>query len=268
MPTKEVFVVKQPAVSIRRSSGLRLLSNAHSVHGVLYEPRKATEWKRATWLTLDEPSADMLLDEVREQKPRFFGRLAMLEHTTPSRLALAASYFTKVVTEPGLKWLPSEQVIRVLQSGDAADRIIAGVVDTAAGNLLLYRGDLQPVVAPLESFEPRLGIEPNFDDFEVIDCGHTLRFGKFKAAADSILYENDPDYRRRLRSRRHANEKTFGASLRRLRLQRELRQADFAPLTAKTIARIENNEVEQPHGATLSRIASVLQVAPNEIASF
>ena len=211
----------------------------------------------------------MLLDEVREQKPKYFGRLAMLEHAfSPSRLALATTYFTKVVNEPGLEWLPNDQVISILQSEDAADRIIAGMVDKVAGNLLLYRGDLQPVVAPLDSFKPRLGVEPNFDDFEIIDWGHTLRFGQFEASVDSVLYENDPDYRRRLRSRRHANEKTFGASLRRLRLQRELRQSDFAPIAAKTIARIENNEVEQPHGTTLNRIASVLQVDPDEIVSF
>lgn len=268
MANREVFVVKQPAINTPRVSGVRFLSRPNMVHGVLQESRKATEWKRATWLALDEPSADMLLDEVREQKPRDFGRLAMLQHVTPSRAALAKSYFTKVITESGLEWLPTNQVIRILQSEDAADRIITGMVDKDAGNLLVYRGDLQPIIAPLESFNSRLNVKPDFDDFEIIDWGHTLRFGKFEASADSVLYENDADYRRRLRNRRQANEKTFGASLRRLRLQRELRQSDFPPLTAKTIARIESNEVGQPHGATLNRIASVLHVAPGEIATY
>jgi hypothetical protein len=269
MPTKDIFVVKQPMIAMPRVSGVRFLSNPSTVHGVLIEPRKTVDWKKATWLAVDLSSADMLLGEVREQKPRFFGRLAVLERATPSIVALGTKYFTTVVTQPGLIWLPNHQVIRTINSDDAADRVVAGMVDKDAGNLLLYRGDLQPVVAPLDSIKPRLGVEPNFNDFEIIDWGHSLRFGEFEASVDSILYENDADYRRRIRQRRHADEKTFGASLRRLRRQREMRQSDFEPdVAAKTIARLENDEVEKPHGQTLQRIADALGVAPEEIETY
>jgi hypothetical protein len=95
-----------------------------------------------------------------------------------------------------------------------------------------------------------------------------VRFGKYEATADAIFYECDPDYRKRLRKKMQAEEKTFGASLRRLRIMRGLRQSDFAPLPAKTIARIERGEVEKPHGTTLDRIADRLGVAPKEIESY
>src|SRR5207253_2778221 len=108
-----------------------------------------------------------------------------------------------------------EQVIGILRSEESANRIVCGMVDREAGNLLVYRGDLQPVVAPLRSFAPRAGIALDFDDFQIIDGGNGVRFGAHEAATDAILYENDPDYRRRLRQRRYADDKSFGASLRR-----------------------------------------------------
>ena len=43
---------------------------------------------------------------------------------------------------------------------------------------------------------------------------------------------------------------------------------DFAPLNAKTIARIERGEVDAPHGDTLARIAKRLGVKAEEIGSF
>jgi transcriptional regulator with XRE-family HTH domain len=82
------------------------------------------------------------------------------------------------------------------------------------------------------------------------------------------LYEADPEYRSRLTAKRRAEDKTFGACLRRLRLQRGLRQSDFGEVTAKTIARIERGETDAPHGRTLSLIARHLQVEPKDIASF
>ena len=61
---------------------------------------------------------------------------------------------------------------------------------------------------------------------------------------------------------------TFGACLRRLRKLKGLRQSDFEPVPAKTIARIERGETYEPHGKTLQTIARRLGVAPDEIASY
>lgn len=112
------------------------------------------------------------------------------------------------------------------------------------------------------------GVKPDFNDFEVIDHGQTLRFGKYEASFDSVLYEMDPEYRRKLHKQRRGTERTFGASLRRLRIQRGLSRSEFVGLTAKAIARIERGEVEKPHAATLGIIAERLGVAVHEIESY
>jgi transcriptional regulator with XRE-family HTH domain len=54
----------------------------------------------------------------------------------------------------------------------------------------------------------------------------------------------------------------------RLLLQRRLKRTDFTPLSAKTIARIERNEIAKPHGATLNTIARRLRVSPDEIGEY
>jgi transcriptional regulator with XRE-family HTH domain len=53
-----------------------------------------------------------------------------------------------------------------------------------------------------------------------------------------------------------------------LRLQRGLKQGDFIPLTAKTIARIERSEVGKPHGKTLQIISQRLGVNADQIESY
>lgn len=61
---------------------------------------------------------------------------------------------------------------------------------------------------------------------------------------------------------------TFGGALRRLRLQKRLRQGDFPGLTAKEIARIERGEVKKPRPHTLATIAKYLGVSVEEISTY
>ena len=85
---------------------------------------------------------------------------------------------------------------------------------------------------------------------------------------DAVLYEMDEDYRRRLNNERRAEDRSLGASLRRLRLQRGLSRDDFPGVSAKSIARIERGEVEKPHAGTLRKVADRLGVAVKEIESY
>lgn len=103
---------------------------------------------------------------------------------------------------------------------------------------------------------------------EFSDYGHTVVLGHYEASTDAILYESDPGYRRTLQGKRLEQDRSFGAALRRLRKQRGLRQSDFDALAAKTIARIERNEVEKPHRETLKLIADRLGVEPDDIATY
>jgi hypothetical protein len=110
---------------------------------------------------------------------------------------------------------------------DAADRFIGGSVDLKAKALTLLRGDKPALVAPFSIFPPSGdGTAPDFTRLRLIDYGRTIALGDYEASADAIFYELDPDYRRKLRKQRQQNEKTFGASLMRLRKQRRLKRSD------------------------------------------
>ena len=170
---------------------------------------------------------------------------------------------------PEYHWLPVEELVTVIAGNDAAHRFIGGVADPESETLALVKGDLQTIVVPFSSFEESGdGVKPDFSELSFTDYGHTVVLGAYEASADAILYETDAAYRRRLNKERRKSERTFGASLRRLRLQRRLKRSDFAEIAPKTIARIERNEVGKPHGKTLEAIAKRLGVSPDQIETY
>jgi hypothetical protein len=77
----------------------------------------------------------------------------------------------------------------------------AAVAPTDAA-VILYRGNLEPLVVPLTWFHERpAGPIPDPDDLAVTDFGQTIRLGAYEAATDALLYEFDEDYRRRAKKR-------------------------------------------------------------------
>jgi DNA-binding Xre family transcriptional regulator len=167
------------------------------------------------------------------------------------------------------RWLPGEEFLAVITGKDAANRFIGGAADQESETVALLRGNLQTVVVPFSFFEPSGdGVTPDFDALSFTDYGHTVAFGEYEASADAILYETDDDYRRKLNKERKQSERGFGASLRRLRLQRRLKRSDFPGVSSKTIARMERGDVEKPHGKTLETIAQRLGVSPGQIETF
>jgi hypothetical protein len=196
-------------------------------------------------------------------------KLLSFERINDPLSTLIGILFSSVVEAQGKAFLPTDQLIEVLSSENRTDLAIGAEIDPKLGILILWRGNLTPLVVPLSTFkESGTGVKPDFGDVEVIDFGQTVRLGKYEAAVDVILYEIDPDYRRRQRSRMLAEDKSFGASLRRLRLQKGLTQADFDGLTQREIGRIERGEVRRPRQSTVARLAKALQVAPEEIGTF
>jgi hypothetical protein len=166
-------------------------------------------------------------------------------------------------------FLAVDDLVEVLSAPNAADLFIGGRVDAETGALLLYRGNLESIVVPLASFVPTPGgPPPDPSRFSIADYGQTVKLGDYEASAEAILYEIDPDYRRRLRERRRNEDQGFGPSLRRLRIQRGLRQTDFPGITEREIGRIERGEVDKPHESTVRKIAEHLGVAPQEIEEY
>jgi len=167
--------------------------------------------------------------------------------------------------------LPTDQLLEVLQRppADRADVFIGGCFDPASETLVLTRGDFSSLRAPLASFRvPGSGATPDPARLEFDEYGETVKLGDYEAAADAILYEESPEFRRNLLQNRRENDKTFGACLRRLRIQRGLTQDQIPGLSRRQIVRLESGETEKPHADTLRLLAHALSVKPEEIETF
>lgn len=225
------------------------------------------------FISFTKSSSDDLLKAGfgRKKLSRFkFKQLLTIESPRAASVAPLHGMFETVVGfGDRYSWLPPDELIAVVAGPDAPARFIGGAVDPDTGVLALVKGTRETVVVPFSFFEAAGdGVAPDFDRLGFTDYGHTVLLGEYEAATDGILYEIDPEYRRRLHQERRESERTFGASLRRLRLQRRLKRADFAPLAPKTLGRIERGEVARPHGKTLDAIARRLGVPADEIESF
>jgi hypothetical protein len=227
--------------------------------------------KRATWVSFTRQFTDILLQKAVDSRADLRGsHLIMLapprSESIPALVGLFHPVFGLV---EGFHWLPKEELVEAITRDDAGERFVGGSVDLKAKTLTLLRGDMETVVAPFAIFqESGEGTAPDFGRLRLTDYGRTVALGDYEAAADAILYELDPDYRRHLKKQRRQSERTFGASIMRLRKQRRLKRSDFAPVSEKEVARIERNEIGKPHAATLETIAARLGVRPEEIGGY
>lgn len=198
-------------------------------------------------------------------------RLLVLDEelSQPRREYLETLFRNVISPGRGTLFLDRSELFDAICADERDDLFIGGTVDTADEVVVLYRGNLARLAVPFSWFKrPRMMERPDFEVFDVIDHGQTVRFGRFEASADAILYAFDPVYRRRAKRRQLDLEDSFGAALRRLRLLKGLSRRDFAPLSAKSVARIERGEVARPRAETLRRIARKLEVEPEEIATY
>lgn len=245
--------------------------------------RRSVGWEEAidnaaeratTWISTSSAATDKLVEVASrhlEAGPKSLGDLLMVESPRVETLPALSACFDHISGQVrGYAALPPRELAEVLKlpQEEARDLFIGGSYDAATSTLTLTRGDFKGLVVPLSVFDHPGATRPDPGRLSFTDYGHTVRLGDFEASADAILYEVDPDYRKRLNKRRRQTDKGFGPSLRRLRTQKRLTQADFAPLTAKTIARIERGEVAKPQGKTLGIIAQRLGVPADEIEEY
>lgn len=157
----------------------------------------------------------------------------------------------------------------VLQAPNRNELFIATRYLDVFDCVVFFTASLDQIVIPRSWFEASLSIK-NVDLRRTcpVDHGQTVVVGNAEIAVDAILYDFDPDFRRKARKRRRDNDKSIGGSIRRLRLQRGLRQAEFPGISRREINRIERGQVKKPHQSRLSTIADRLGVSPAELASF
>lgn len=233
--------------------------------------------RESLWILPNAMTVSSLLDAVQELLQRHglpkhrLGSLLLLEATRPGIAPVLYGLFERVVgATASFKRLPHDDLLDVLTTpGDSArDLFIGGWVHAERELLVLVRGDLQTLVAPSSMFAATKHARPDIRKLAFSDHGHTVRLGSYEASSDSILYDLDPDYRRRLNARRRAAERGFGPALRRLRKQRGLSRADFPGLSEKTLARIERGEIKNPHPRTMKALELKLAMTKAEMASF
>ena len=225
--------------------------------------------KDTLWVSYEKDLTEALLKTVLGP-PRSLGKALLIHALNPLSIPVLTSCFKRFASASNKEFLPPDELAEALQAENSPNLFIGGSIDPANQTITLWRGNLEPLTVPFSAFEKSGdGIVPDFDKFSVTDSGQTVRFGDYEAAAEAILYEFDPDYRRHVSKERQQSERTFGASLRRLRKQRGLRREDFGPsVAAKTIARIEQGLVRRIQKDTLISIADRLRVKVDEIETY
>ena len=227
----------------------------------------------SVWVTSDASIIESVL-----QGPGFFelqerlrkrAYLLILENSNKSWEVTLDSLFKKSFVFSQETSLPITEIFEVLNSKHPNHLVIGGSVNECLETLVLTRGDLRSLAVPLNMFkESGDGIKPNFAKFSIVDHGQTLKFGDYEASVDSVLYEFDLEYRKYLKAKRTQSDKSFGAALRRLRLQKGLLQSDFGSIDERAIGRIERGEVTKPRKSTIAKIAKTLGVSAEEISSY
>ena len=96
-----------------------------------------------------------------------------------------------------LKCLPSNEMIEVLASPNEEKKnlFVSGYVDFTLKQVVLFRGYGVGVSVPFDMFVPDAKYSPDFEQFELIDYGQTVKLGEYEASTRSILYKLDPEYK-------------------------------------------------------------------------
>jgi DNA-binding Xre family transcriptional regulator len=221
------------------------------------------------WISYAQDLTEALVKTASASRPAL--GLGLFIHSLDiETIPALASCFRRFAFATDGGFIPPEELAEVLEAENRADLFIGGSVGSTTETITFWRGDLKPLTVPVSAFEASGdGTEPDFSRLAVIDCGQTVRLGDYEAAVDAILYEYDPEYRRRISKKRLQQDRSFGAALRRLRKQRGLRREDFEPeVSSKTIARIEQNRVKRIQTKTLNALGKRLSVDPHEIETF
>ena len=192
--------------------------------------------------------------------------LGSIEESLKSKLALI---FKKLIIAREETSLPVTEMIEVLSSDAPEKYVISVEADDKNETLILVRGCLEKLVVPFSVFQKSGdGTAPDFKKLGVTDHGQTVSLGDYEASVESLLYEFDPAFRKQLKKERRKSEKTLGACIRRLRLQKGLKQTDFPDIDEKEIGRIERGEVTKPHQTTLETIATRLGIKADDILGY
>jgi hypothetical protein len=171
--------------------------------------------------------------------------LIVLPAATPPALAPVRVIFDAVITGTEYGLLGESDLVKVLRAPDAADRAIGAAYSATTGLLALVSGDGQQLVVPSTAIGPEQGA-PDLVAVKVCDDGRVITFGqRYRLPFDQFRRDHDPEYRAMVRHEELADDQTFGARLRRARVDAGLGQGKIGGLTARSIRRIEAGDVAE-----------------------
>ena len=263
---QEIFLLDRDRSHASKFTALhpQLVSSSSKLPEFLARARKDS-----LWVSYRNDLTRELVKNVAVSHPTLgFG---LFIHSVDAKtIPVLASCFRRIAFTTDGGFLPAEELADVLESERRGDLFIGGSVNNATKTITFWRGNLDSITVSFSAFEPSGdGTRPDFGKFSIIDGGQTVQLGRYETAIDAILYEFDPEYRRRITKKHREKDQTFGASLRRLRNQRGLRREDFEPdISAKTVARIEQGKIRHVRKKTLDALAERLAVDPQEIGEF
>lgn len=265
-PTRNIFLVMNQTMG-RKQFPSAISKVITSVEDLKTSMAVATKY--SLWICHDKYLTLSLLRSVSWPSPSL-GDAVFLHSMLPQSLPTVANCFTRFAYLARAGFLPITELTDALCAVNKADLFIGGTVDHDSKTVTFWRGNFQTITVSMTSFEKSGdGTVPDFSKLLITDGGQSVQLGKYEAAVSAILYEFDPEYRRRIGKLRERNEQSFGASLRRLRKQKGLKRDDFSPnISSKTIARIELGHVTQIRPKTLGLLAKRLGVKVEEIGQF
>lgn len=261
----------RPSPRMFTAGAVARLTTRHRMVRAVDEADAATLWVASESRFTDELLRAIFgRSKARRAAPQL-GRMLLMHEPRPAQIQPLEDCFTPLAwPPPAFHWLPDRELAAVLGAPNRGDLALGGHVDPQTQLLTLCRGDLTHLAVPLGLFKPAGdGAVPDGSRFAIADYGHTIRLGDYESSMDAILYEADPAYRARMKARRRVVDVGFGASLRRLRIQRGLRQGDFEPAVRReTIVRLEQARTQTPRSQTRRLIAQRLGVAADMIESY
>jgi hypothetical protein len=136
------------------------------------------EHRRALWIVADADALALLVSALVPSDT--FHRVLLLERATTARRELLHAHFRVVVApDDGVRLLGPRDLAGVIHDEHREDLFIGGVVDREDAAVVLYRGNLDRLVVPMEWFVARPKARPNFAAFDIIDDGQTVRLGSY-----------------------------------------------------------------------------------------
>ena len=159
----------------------------------------------------------------------------------------------------------AKRLCEAIHAAESA-RLIGAVPDLALAALTVFRADLSAICLPAHWFEQ--SGDNGLNDIRALkleEDGSVVKIGSRRWQSHQIISSFDANFRRTLRRLELTQNDSLGALIRRTRKERRLGREEFPGIDAKTIARIERNEIMRPQRETLRLIAQTLGIPVEQL---